>query len=49
MEILRNLERDREDGDAYVFAGEREGSPLSNMAWLMMLRRHHGPRLSLDL
>ena len=39
MEMLRNLERGREDGDAYVFAGQREGSPLSNMALLMMLRR----------
>ena len=33
------MERDREDGDDYVFAGQREGSPLSNMALLMMLRR----------
>ena len=39
MEILRDLERDREDGGDYVFAGQREGSPLSNMALLMMLRR----------
>ena len=39
MEILRELERDREDGGHYVFAGQREGSPLSNMALLMMLRR----------
>ena len=39
MEILRDLERDRESGDDYVFAGQREGSPLSNMALLMMLRR----------
>jgi integrase len=39
MEILRDVERDREDGDAYVFAGQREGRPLSNMALLMMLRR----------
>jgi integrase len=37
-EILRNLEGDREGGD-YVFAGQRAGSPLSNMALLMMLRR----------
>ncbi len=39
MKILRDLERDREDGDAYVFAGQSEGSPLSNMALAMMLRR----------
>jgi len=39
MEILRDLERDREIGGDYVFAGQREGSPLSNMALLMMLRR----------
>ena len=38
-EILRELERDRESGDDYVFAGQRERSPLSNMALLMMLRR----------
>jgi integrase len=37
-EILRDLERDREGGD-YVFVGQRAGSPLSNMALLMMLRR----------
>jgi integrase len=37
-EILRDLGRDREGGD-YVFAGQRAGSPLSNMALLMMLRR----------
>jgi integrase len=39
MEILRDLERDRESESDYVFAGQREGSPLSNMALLMMLRR----------
>jgi integrase len=39
MEILRDLERDREGGSDYVFAGQREGSPLSNMSLLMMLRR----------
>ena len=38
-EILRDLEREREDGSDHVFAGQREGSPLSNMALLMMLRR----------
>ena len=38
-EILRDLEREREDGSYYVFAGQRKGSPLSNMALLMMLRR----------
>ena len=54
MEILRELERDRESGDDYLFAGQRERSPLSNMSLLMMLRRmkrgdYHGPRISLDL
>ena len=29
----------RGDGDNYVFIGQREGRPLSNMALLMMLRR----------
>ncbi len=38
MKILRELERDRES-EGYVFAGQRERSPLSNMALLMMLRR----------
>jgi integrase len=36
---LRELERDRGDGDNYVFLGQREGSPLSNIALLMMARR----------
>ncbi len=39
MEILRELERDREGDGDYVFVGQREGCPLSNMALLMMLRR----------
>src|SRR5271166_393713 len=39
MEILRDVERDRETGRGYVFVGQWEGSPLSNMALLMMLRR----------
>jgi len=39
VEILRDLERDRESSDDYVFVGQREGTPLSNMALLMMLRR----------
>jgi integrase len=39
MEILRDLERDRESEGDYVFAEQREGNPLSNMALLMMLRR----------
>jgi integrase len=39
MEILRELERDRESGEDVVVAGQREGGPLSNMALLMMLRR----------
>jgi hypothetical protein len=33
------LERDREDGGNYVFVGQSEGTALSNMALLMMLRR----------
>jgi integrase len=37
MEILGSLTR--EAGSPYVFAGAREGRPLSNMALLMMLRR----------
>ena len=39
MEILRELERDRESDSDYVFPGQREDSPLSNMPLLMMLRR----------
>ena len=39
IEILRDLERDRESDSDCVFAGQRAGSPLSNMALLMMLRR----------
>jgi integrase len=39
MEILRDFERDREGGSDYVFAGQREGSPLCNMSLLMILRR----------
>ncbi len=41
LEILREVKGDdaeRNDGD-YVFVGQREGTPLSNMALLMMLRR----------
>jgi integrase len=38
MEILRDFERDQESDGDYVFAGQSEGSPLSNMALLMMLR-----------
>ena len=33
------MEREREDGSDYVCAGQRDGSPLSNMSLLMMLRR----------
>jgi integrase len=29
----------RNDGDAFVFPGPRPGTPLSNMAFLMLLRR----------
>ena len=39
MKILHDLERDGETEGDYVFAGQREGSPLSNMSLLMMLRR----------
>jgi hypothetical protein len=31
MEILRDLECDRESDNGSVFAGQREGSPLANM------------------
>jgi integrase len=41
MQILRELKGADADSraDDYVFAGQREGTPLSNMALLMMLRR----------
>ena len=41
LEILRELKSatPRSMRDDYVFAGQREGTPLSNMALLMMLRR----------
>ena len=41
LEILRELkDPDAESSaDGYAFAGQREGTPLSNMALLMMLRR----------
>jgi integrase len=37
IEILQALPR--EDGNPYVFIGDRKGKPLSNMALLMTLRR----------
>ena len=45
---MRDLERGGEDSDGSLFAGQREGSPLSNMALMIMLRgmkqgRHHRP------
>jgi integrase len=39
LEILSALKGDQEDGEKYVFAGQRVRNPLSNMALLMMLRR----------
>jgi len=39
LEILSALKSGQEYGEKYVFAGQRVGSPLSNMALLMMLRR----------
>ena len=41
LEILRELKGDDAENcaDDYVFAGQREATPLSNMALLMMLRR----------
>jgi integrase len=39
LEILGALKSDQEDGEKYVFAGQRARSPLSNMALLMTLRR----------
>jgi integrase len=39
LEILGALKRYQEDNEDYVFAGQSEGTPLSNMALLMMLRR----------
>jgi hypothetical protein len=38
-EILLDSERGHESSGDYVFAGQREGNPLSNMALAMMLRR----------
>lgn len=39
IQILHDLRRDRDDTCDYLFAGQRKGSPLSNMALLMILRR----------
>jgi integrase len=41
LAILGDIQsaRPSEDGDAYVFPGPRAGKPLSNMAFLMLLRR----------
>jgi integrase len=39
LEILGALKSDQEDGEKYVFAGQRARRPLSNMSLLMMLRR----------
>jgi integrase len=41
LEILREVRGNatERDDDDYVFIGQREGTPLSNMALLMMLRR----------
>jgi integrase len=39
MEILHCLQNERESDNGYVFAGQRGGRPLSNMALAMMPRR----------
>ena len=41
LAILRELQTDRssQDDDAFIFPGRRPGTPLSNMAFLMLLRR----------
>ena len=39
LAVLRGLECERESDNGYVFAGQRDGRPLSNMALAMMLRR----------
>jgi integrase len=39
VEILRDIKPENVDGDAYVFPGTKADKPLSNMAFLMLLRR----------
>ena len=41
LALLREMEaaRESDDANAYVFPGSRRGKPLSNMAFLMLLRR----------
>ena len=38
-EILEAIKPGKVDGDTFVFTGSKAGRPLSNMAFLMMLRR----------
>jgi hypothetical protein len=54
MEILRDLERDREDGEKYVFAGQRAQSPaikfgVADDATPHEAGRHHRPWFPLDI
>jgi integrase len=39
MTILRDVKPDQITGEMFVFPGNKPGSPLSNMAFLMLLRR----------
>jgi len=39
LAILREMESHRHADDAFVFPGAKRGRPLSNMAFLMLLRR----------
>lgn len=39
LEILKRMQRDKEDPDAFVFPGRKAGEPLSNMTFLMIMRR----------
>ena len=39
LDILRELQKLAGDTDAFVFPGGKAGKPLSNMAFLMLLRR----------
>ena len=41
LAILEEMQaaRDGDNGDAFVFPGGKAGKPLSNMAFLMLLRR----------
>ena len=39
LAILKEMQAHRQAGDAFVFPGGKNGRPLSNMAFLMLLRR----------